>query len=76
MLEDEFKYYEENRKHFIDKYLHKYIVIKNKVLLGVYDSQTDAITESLKENELGSFLVQFVEENQPPIIFRSRIVYE
>ena len=55
--------------------MNKYIVIKNNNVLGVFNSSEDAIKDAIKENELGTFLVQFVKEDEPNVIFRSRVGY-
>ena len=44
-------------------------------MLGVFNSSEDAIKDAIKENELGTFLVQFVKEDEPNVIFRSRVGY-
>ncbi len=75
MLEQEYEFYEANKQKFIGSYLNKYIVIKNNNVLGVFNSSEDAIKDAIKENELGTFLVQFVKEDEPNVIFRSRVGY-
>ena len=75
MLENEYKFYEDNKNNFINKYLNKYIVIKGDKVLGVFNSSEDAIKNAVQENELGTFLVQYVNEDEPQVIFRSRVKY-
>jgi len=75
MLEKEYDFYKKNEKEFLKKYPNKYIVIKNNSVLGVYDSIKEAMTQTLKENELGTFLVNQVKEEQQQIIFRSKLGY-
>ena len=58
MLEQEFKYYLDNQSELVKNYNGKYIVIKNQAVIGVYDTKTEAYTESVKTNELGTFLIQ------------------
>jgi len=57
-LEKEFKYYIENQNKLVKRYNNKYVVIKNKKLIGVYDSETEAVQETSKNEPLGTFLVQ------------------
>ena len=74
MLEKEYKYFDQNRKEFIKKYKGKYIVLKDNDILGVYDSMPEAISETTKEHELGSFLVQqCVPEEQNVQHFHTRV---
>lgn len=57
-LEKEFKYYIKNHDEFVKKYNGKIIVIKNNEVLDVFDSEIEAIEETQKKHELGTFLVQ------------------
>ncbi len=58
-LKDEFQFYLDNQENFVKKYFSKYIVIKEKKVIGRYDSQQEAITKTIKDgNEVGTFLVQ------------------
>jgi hypothetical protein len=57
-LEREFNYYLKNQKALLEKFKHKYLVIKGEEVLGAYDSEIQAITETTKTYELGTFLVQ------------------
>lgn len=75
MLEKEYEFYKKNEKEYLAKYLNKYIVIKNDSVLGVYASMDEAITNTLVDNELGTFLVQQVKNEEPQVIFRSRLGY-
>ena len=57
-LEKEFKYYLEHQDEFVKKYNGKFIVIKNREVLGVFDSELEAIEKTAETHELGTFLVQ------------------
>ncbi|MBA7537739.1 hypothetical protein ES705_30008 [subsurface metagenome] len=57
-LEKEFKYYLKNQDELVKKYNGKVIVIKNKKVIGVYDSVAEAVHETSKNEPLGNFLVQ------------------
>lgn len=54
----EFQYYEEHLAEFVEQYNGKVIVIKNFKVLGAYDSDLEAVTETAKDHEMGTFLVQ------------------
>ena len=58
LLEAEFQYYLDNQTELAKKYEGKYIVIKNQQVLGAYEDQIEAIQETAKEHEVGTFLVQ------------------
>lgn len=69
MLEKEYEYFKEHKKNFLNGYKNKYVVIKDDKTLGFYDTLEIAITESLKENELGTFLVKQVKEEEQSLHF-------
>ncbi|GBE04933.1 hypothetical protein BMS3Abin10_00552 [bacterium BMS3Abin10] len=57
-LEKEFQYYIDNQDEFVQKHNGKFLVIKGQKIIGIYDSEMDAIKETSTEHELGTFLVQ------------------
>ncbi len=57
----ELNYYIEHQEEFVNNYLGKYIVLKGKNLLGVYDNPVTAIEETSKQHEPGTFFVHLVE---------------
>lgn len=57
-LEKEFKYYIDHQNELVEKYNGKFIVIKNQKVIGVYDNEVDALKNTTKDHELGTFLVQ------------------
>ena len=59
-LAREFDYYLENQDYLVEQYDGRVIVIKDGEILGAYDSHIEAVTETQKSHELGTFLVQAV----------------
>ena len=59
-LKSEFQYYLDHQDEMVEKYNGKYIVIKNGQVIGVYDDQFAAVSETQKHHKLGTFLVQKV----------------
>ena len=59
MLEQEFKYYIAHQDELVRKHNGKYLVIKGNEVIGSYDTKDDAYFESEKNNELGTFLIQY-----------------
>jgi hypothetical protein len=57
-LEKEFKYYLENQDELVKNYNGKFIAIKDCKVIGVYDSEMDAVKQTSKDHELGTFLIQ------------------
>jgi len=77
MLEKEFQYYLDNQSELVEKYNDKFIVIKDQEVIGVYDSEIKAYSESAKNHELGSFLIQEVQPGKDNLTqtFRSRAIF-
>lgn len=57
-LEKEFNYYLGHQKELIEKYKGKFIVIKGDAVIGVYESELEAVKKTSEQHELGTFLVQ------------------
>ena len=57
-LGKEFEYYLEHQDELVEKYNGKFIVIKDCNVIGVFDSELEAVEHTAKQYELGSFLVQ------------------
>jgi len=76
-LKEEFEYYKENQEKLVKQYNGKFIVIKNKQVLGAYEDTLIAVTETEKAGvEIGTFLVQKVEPGDDAYTqtFHSRVV--
>lgn len=75
MLKREFEYFLEHQKEFADKYDGKFIVIKNQGVIGVYDSEIEAVEVTSKTEQLGTFLVQKCEPGDASFTqnFHSRV---
>ncbi len=58
MLENEFKYYIKHQDELVKKYNNKFIVLKDEKIIGVYNSHSEAYNETVKNEELGTFLIQ------------------
>ena len=59
-LAGEFDYYREHQGDLVKQYDGKVVAIKAGKVLGAYDSLIEAVTETQKDHELGTFLVQAV----------------
>jgi hypothetical protein len=57
-LEKEFNFYLANQAELVKKYNGKYIVIKNQEVIGIYESEVEAVEKTSADHELGTFLVQ------------------
>ena len=76
-LEKDFAYYLEHQDEMVEKYDGKYVVIRDGQVLGDYDDELTAITETQKSQELGTFLVQKVSKGTGDYsqTFHSRAVF-
>jgi len=76
-LTREFHYYLDHQPELIKEYNGKFIVIKNCEVIGVYESQSDAVKQTIKTHKMGSFLVQKVEPGEGAYTqtFHSRVAF-
>ncbi len=54
----DFEYFIEHYQELYEKYGHKFIAIKNKTVLGVYNSEIAAMDDISKQYPLGTFIIQ------------------
>ncbi len=57
-LEREFRYYLLHQPELVQHYAGKVVVIKNQSIIGAFDNEADAVHETAKSHELGTFLIQ------------------
>jgi hypothetical protein len=76
-LQDEFQFYLDHQDELVEKYEGKYIVIRGGEVLGAYDDELTAVTETQKSHPLGTFLVQHVTRGSEAYTqtFHSRVVF-
>ena len=77
MLEKEFQYFIDNQNELLKKYNGRFIAIVGEQVVGDYDSFDQAIDETMKEHELGTFLIQECTEGEKAYTqtFHSRVVF-
>lgn len=59
ILIGEFQYYLKNKDDITNKYVGRFIVIKNNTILGDYGSSIDAFLKTKTNHKTGTFLVLF-----------------
>ena len=76
-LEKEFTYYLKNQDELVKEYSGKVLVIKDCKVIGAYSTDQEAIEETQKEHELGTFLVQKCEPGEDSVtqVFHSRVAF-
>ena len=74
-LQKEFDFYLANQAEMVEKYDGKFIVIKDGIVVGEYDDEMTAVTETQKSHTIGTFLVQKVSEGDTEYsqTFHSRV---
>jgi len=77
MLDKELQYYIENQAELVQNDQGKLLVVKNQAVIGIYNAEIEAYSETVKEYELGTFLIQ---ECQPgdenyTQTFRTRVIF-
>lgn len=60
----DFEYFKECYNELFKKHGHKFIAIKNKEIIGIYETEIEAIEEVTKTYPLGSFIVQECNGNE------------
>lgn len=76
-LEKEFNYYLKNQDELVKQHSGKFIAIKDCKVIGVYDSELDAIKKTTEDHELGTFLIQKCEEGDASYsqTYHSRVIF-
>ncbi len=76
-LEEEFDYYVKHQDELVKKYLNKFIVIKGRQVIGIYDSELAAIEETKKSYALGTFMVKkcLPGKESYTLTFHSRVAF-
>ena len=76
-LEREFQFYLDNQQDLVNKYNGKFVVIRDCQVIGVYEDEVEAVMETSKKFELGTFLVQKVEPGTESYTqtFHSRVAF-
>lgn len=58
MLEDDFKYYLDNQKELVSKYIGMYLIIKDCEVVGSFETKQLAYDTATSKYDLGTFLIQ------------------
>ncbi len=57
-LEQELEYFKDNQEDLVKQHGGKFLVIKDKKIQGVYNSEIEAYIDAKAKFELGTFLIQ------------------
>ena len=77
MQKDDFEWYKKNQEELLKQYDGKVLSIKDEKVLGAYDSEIEALTETSKTHEQGTFIIQKCSpgDQDYTITFRSRVSF-
>ena len=64
MQDVDYQWFLDNTEELYKEHGEKFVAIKNKSILGIYNDYDSGIEETMKQEELGSFLVQKLLENK------------
>ena len=76
VLDREFEFYQKNKESILSKYENRFVVILNDQIIGIYDDRIEAIDETIKTHELGTFLVQHAVRGDDEAFFHSRVFFK
>jgi hypothetical protein len=76
-LQIEFQYYLDHQDELVKKYVGRVLVIKGQKVIADYDSELQAVEETVKTHPLGTFLVQKCEPGEESYTqtFHSRVAF-
>lgn len=58
-MDPNLKFFIENFENLLKEYRDKFIVIKNQSVAAAYDTFDEAYSETIKTEELGTFIIQY-----------------
>ncbi len=68
MLEEERKYYGENRTEWLQRFGGRIVLVRGRELIGVFNTDDEAIAEGARRFGLTPFLVRIVELSEPEVM--------
>jgi hypothetical protein len=72
-----YAWFEKNLPELVKSYEDKYVVIKEEKLLSAYETFDEAFNETVKTEDLGTFIIQFCSLDKGKTIqtFHSRVAF-
>lgn len=74
VLQDELKVYQQKKQELLAKAVGKYVLIKGNEVVGVFDTDTDAVSRGYEKFGNVPFLVKQVLELEPTYNFLSNLL--
>lgn len=57
-MKEDYEWYLENYKQLFEEYGDSYVAIKNKKVIGVYNTYAEGVKNTEKTESIGSFIIQ------------------
>jgi len=73
-LRDELETFEKKKRELLANSRGKFVLIKDKQTLGVFETETDAINQGLRKFKNNPFLVKQVLDTEPDYNFLSNLI--
>lgn len=75
-LQSEFEYFKAHQDELVELYEGRFVVIKGESVIAAYDSFADAVHQTAKTHEPGTFLIQRCEAGPEAYtqVFHSRVL--
>ena len=67
MIKDNFDYYIANQEEIVNGHLGEFVIIRNQAVVGYFNEEAKAF-ESMKDSELGTFIIKKCQEPGTDII--------
>lgn len=58
MQNDDYEWFKEHCTELFERFGNSYVAIKDKSVLGVYQTYAEGVRETLKTEQIGTFIVQ------------------
>jgi len=72
----DYEFFIQNKADLIEKYFGQFIIIKDQVVVGAFNSLTEAMVFGLSNFEKGTFTVEeCVDSSFEPQVFHSRVIF-
>lgn len=76
-LNQDYKFFLDNKDELVKRYSNKYLVISNKEVKGVYDREQKAYSIGVTKFGLGNFIIQYCSDNTDELLqtYQSRVYF-
>jgi hypothetical protein len=77
MRDQDYDYFLQNIENLYKTYGHSFIAVKDRRILGAYDTFNEALENTLKTEEVGTFLIQecFANREECPCHFQGNVIF-